>query len=204
MKIRNLGTKIDWVTHNSITKNTCVLFSKTSWRPTMLACFSLKRWALVVVTLTAPSQGRRRCGSRKLRAALQHFYGLTCNGWVRHGTYRNTGSFMSLKKPVVQLIWHPAMWISTWRVRRWFALEGLWPLLSGGTITPKCQKTGDSGAPTFIIALGGNQVSGSIKILRFCDICFIYVLFLQSSIALKFPNILYVRIPLAFGEWLCL
>ena len=80
MKIRNLGTKIDWVTHNSITKNTCVLFSKTSWRPTMLACFSLKRWALVGVELTAPSQGRRWCGSRKLRAVLQHFYGLTCKG----------------------------------------------------------------------------------------------------------------------------
>ena len=36
------GNKDRMVTHNSITKNTFVLSSKTSCRPTMLACFSLK------------------------------------------------------------------------------------------------------------------------------------------------------------------
>ena len=42
-KDTKFGNK-DWmVTHNSITKNTFVLSSKTSCRPTMLACFSLKK-----------------------------------------------------------------------------------------------------------------------------------------------------------------
>ena len=45
-KDTKFGNK-DWmVTHNSITKNTFVLSSKTSCRPTMLACFSLKKGEL--------------------------------------------------------------------------------------------------------------------------------------------------------------
>ena len=45
-KDTKFGNK-DWmVTHNSITKNTFVLSSKTSCRPTMLACFSLKEGEL--------------------------------------------------------------------------------------------------------------------------------------------------------------
>ena len=45
-KDTKFGNKDLMVTHNSITKNTFVLSSKTSCRPTMLACFSLKKGEL--------------------------------------------------------------------------------------------------------------------------------------------------------------